>query len=148
MWSRLAICAVNPNFSGCAKTIDAGSILGVFFVSVACSFGFFGFLLSAFVNLSLDMWHVSLSYILSTVLPSGTPSVSCTGCQSIFDRGISQVSFVLIYSLSLFAYGLGRFRTSSGVARCAATFEVGGDLSVGSSKSQEVHCCYWKLLPL
>ena len=59
------------------------------------------------------------------------------------------VNFLLfLFSFLLFfAYDLGRFRTSSGVAGCADTFEVDDDLSGGSSKSQKVHSCYWKLLP-
>ena len=144
--ATFAICAVNPHFSGCAKTIDGGSVLGIFFVSVACSLRFFLIFVSAFVNLSLGMWHASLSYFLSTVLPSGAPSVLLYWVSKHFYRGISQFSFVLIFIITLF-YDLGRFRTSSGVAGCAATFEVNDDLSGGSSKSQKVHSCYWKLLP-
>jgi hypothetical protein len=202
MWPQLAVCALIPRFSGCANTIDAVSTLGVFFVSVACSFGFFGFLLSAFVNLSLDIWHASRSYHLSTVLPSGAPSVLLywvlkhfwQGYQSIFfcsylqsysfstrpDRPwdlpsllyngyrlipggktpvawrwppipssaeVKEIVQLYIYSpsgpswpvlgrtlpLLFFAYVLGRRRTSSGVAKCAATFELGIIIKIAES---------------
>jgi hypothetical protein len=41
IWLQFAVCALNPHFSGCAETIETGSIPGLFFVSVTCSFGFF-----------------------------------------------------------------------------------------------------------
>ena len=92
MWPQLAVCALNPHFCGCAKTTEAGSILGNF-VSVACSFGFLGFLCSAFVNLSLDIWHACLSYILSTVLPSFAPSLMFYWMSKHFWQGYKSVFF-------------------------------------------------------
>jgi hypothetical protein len=64
-----------------------------------------------------------------------------------FVTAVSVCSFVLIYTFTLFAYGLGSFRTSSGVAGCVSTFDVDDDSSGESSKSQKFHSCYWKLLP-
>jgi hypothetical protein len=72
------------------------------------------------------------------------------GCQSVFDRGVSQngsYSLVLVSILALFTYRLGRFQITSGVAGCVATFEVEDDRLGESSKLQEVRCCYWKLPP-
>jgi hypothetical protein len=88
-------------------------------MSPAFFYFFLVFLRSALVNLSLVTLHAPLSYILGPVLLSFAPSLLLYWCQSIFDRGISQNDsyfLLLFYILALFAYGLGRFGTSSGVA--------------------------------
>jgi hypothetical protein len=40
LWSQLAICALNTHLSGYSKTTEAGIILEIFFVSLACIFYF------------------------------------------------------------------------------------------------------------
>jgi hypothetical protein len=63
---QLAVCALNPHLSRYAKTIEAGSILGIFFVGLACIFLFYflNFLRFGFVSLFLDMSHLYISYFL------------------------------------------------------------------------------------
>ena len=146
--ATFAICAVNPHFSGCAKTIDGGSVLGIFFVSVACSLRFFLNFCFCFCK-SLFRYVACFSFIFF----KHSSSLWCSerslvlGVKAFF-TGVSVNFLLFLFSFLLFfAYDLGRFRTSSGVAGCADTFEVDDDLSGGLSKSQKVHCCYWKMLP-
>jgi hypothetical protein len=46
---------------------------------------------SALVNLSLDTWHASVSYILGRVLRSFASSLLLYWCRNIFDTGINQL---------------------------------------------------------
>jgi hypothetical protein len=112
MWPQLAVCALNLHFCGCAKTVEAGSIIGIFFVSVACNFGIFGFLHSAFVNFSVDMWHACLSYFLDTVLRPSAPSLLLCWVSKHFWQGVSVSVLSFLFTFLFFCV---RFRKVSNV---------------------------------
>jgi hypothetical protein len=109
---------MNPRFCRCVKTIEAGSILGNFFVDLACIFGFyFLFLLYAFENLSY-IFGTLVSYLLGPVLRSFAMSLLLYWELEHFDRGISQngicpfVQFVFLLLLrtvwECFKYTVGK----------------------------------------
>jgi hypothetical protein len=84
----------------------------------------------------------------SSSLICSEPSVVL--CQSIFDRGISQNDSYFLCSCLHSCSFCVRFRKVSNVfwsSRMCETFEAEDDHLGESSKSQEVHCCYWNLQP-
>jgi hypothetical protein len=135
MCPQLAIIALNPHFSGYAMTTDIGMYPPRLLHQ--CRLDFY-FLCFTFINLSLDMCHVSVSFFKGQFFCHFLQALCCTCCKGIFDRRITQsgsCSFVLVHILILFGYSLGRFWTPSVVAGCDAIFEVDDDSSGESSKS-------------
>jgi hypothetical protein len=142
---KLALCALNPHFSGrtsriCLKTIQAQSILWAFSFHVACILRFLDVLRRFFCE--------SLHKLLFPLfLCPG--DVHCSFFRA-FLTGVSvKVAVVLFFLFTFWLFlglYLGRGQMSSGEEGCVSSFEVDLDGPGELIDVSGFHCYCWKLL--
>ena len=151
MCPQLALCALNPHFSGrtsriCTKRRQVYSILGAFFFSVAYILGFLGVFRCFFCeSLTRNVWTLFSFLFFGPRFSYFLQDLRCSFFKA-FLTGVSVKMTVVFFVLFTFWLFLGpalvRSRMSSGEEGCVSSFEVDID---GPGESIDV---FWRSLLL